>query len=54
MLKRPLTILSLFDDSEDVIGLFARFTKDRQSLKLTFENDEVAKEFEKLNVQEIK
>ncbi|NUQ85703.1 MAG: hypothetical protein HUU11_13400 [Anaerolineales bacterium] len=54
LLKRPLTVFSLFNDAEDVIGLSARFTRDRQSLKLTFENDEVAKEFEKLNVQEIK
>lgn len=54
LLKRPLTVFSLFNDSEDVIGLSARFTKDRKSLRLTFENDEVAKEFDKLNVQEIK
>lgn len=54
LLKRPLTVFSLFNDSEDVIGLSARFTKDRKSLKLTFENDEVAKEFDKLNAQEIK
>ena len=49
LLKRPLTVFSLFNDSEDVIGLSARFTKDRKSLMLTFENDEVAREFEVLN-----
>ncbi len=47
--KRPLTVFSLFNDSEDVIGLSARFTNEKKSLKLTFENDEIAREFEKLN-----
>jgi len=47
--KRPLTIIAVFNDSEDVIGLSAKFTKDKKSLKLTFENDEVVKEFEELN-----
>lgn len=49
LLKRPLTIFSLFNDSEDVIGLSAKFTDQKKSLKLTFENDEIAREFEKLN-----
>lgn len=50
LLKRPLTVFSLFSDSEDVVGLSARFTEGRKSLKLIFENDEVAKEFEASNV----
>lgn len=54
LLKRPLTVFSLFNDSEDVIGLSARFTKEKNSLKLTFENDEIAREFEKLNTSEKK
>jgi len=54
LLKRPLTIFSLFNDSEDVIGLSARFTKDKHSLKVIFENDEIAREFEKLNASEKK
>jgi len=49
LLKRPLTILSLFNDSEDMIGLSVKFTEGKRSLKLTFENDEIGKEFEKLN-----
>jgi len=49
LLKRPLTVLSVFNDSEDVIGLSAKFADGRKSLKLTFENDDVAKEFERLN-----
>lgn len=54
LLKRPPTVFSLFSDSEDVIGLSARFTENKKSLKLTFENNEVAKEFEQLNSQETK
>lgn len=49
LLKRPLTIFSLFNDSEDVIGLSAKFTDRKKSLKVTFENDEMGKEFERLN-----
>lgn len=49
LLKRPLTILSLFNDSEDVIGLSAKFTDKKKSLKVTFENAEIGKEFENLN-----
>jgi hypothetical protein len=54
LLKRPLTVFSLFNDSEDVIGLSAKFTDQKKSLKLTFENDEIAREFEKLNTSEKK
>lgn len=49
LLKRPLTIFSLFNDSEDVIGLSAKFTDKKGSLNVTFENDEMGKEFQKLN-----
>lgn len=49
LLKRPLTILSLFNDSEHVIGLSAKFTDKKRSLKVTFENDDVGKEFGRLN-----
>lgn len=49
LLKRPLTIFAVFNDSEDVIGLSARFTEGKKSLKLIFENDETAKEFKILN-----
>jgi hypothetical protein len=50
LLKRPLTVFSLFNDSEDVIGLSAGFTREKKSLKLTFENDEIGHEFERLNL----
>jgi len=51
-LKRPLTIFAVFNDSEDVIGLSARFADGKKSLKLIFENDEVAREFTSLNPKE--
>jgi len=54
LLKRPLTVFSLFNDSEDVIGLSAKFSDNKNSLNLTFENDEFAREFEKLNTSEKK
>ena len=49
LLKRPLTIFSFFNDSEEVIGLSAKFTDKKKSLKLTFENADVANEFKRLN-----
>ena len=34
LLKRPLTILAVFNDSEDLMGLSTRFTNDRKTLKM--------------------
>jgi hypothetical protein len=50
LLNRPLSIVSLFNDSENVVGLSAKFTDQKKSLKLTFENDEIGREFERLNL----
>ena len=52
LLKRPLTIFSVFQDSEDFIGLSTRFTDKKKNLRITFENDEIATEFIALNPQE--
>ena len=52
LLKRPLTVFSVLNDSEDLIGLSARFANERKTLKLNFENDEMAREFIALNPQE--
>lgn len=49
LLKRPLTILSVLKDSEDLIGLSAKFADEKKVLQLTFENDEIAREFAGLN-----
>jgi hypothetical protein len=37
---------------EDVIGFAMRFTKERKTLNMIFENDEIAREFIALNPQE--
>jgi hypothetical protein len=52
ILKRPLTILSVLNDSESLIGLSIRFTDAKKSLQMIFENDEIAREFIALNPQE--
>jgi hypothetical protein len=52
LLKRPFTILSVFNDAEDLIGLSTRFADGRKRLRLSFENDEIAREFVVLNPQE--
>lgn len=50
--KRPLTVVSVFNDSENLIGLSTAFAENRKILKLTFENDDIAREFSLLNPQE--
>ena len=52
LLKRPLTIFSIISDSQDLIGFSAKFAEQRKILKLTFENDEIGREFFALNPQE--
>ena len=52
LLKRPLTVISVLNDSENLIGLSTKFAENRKILKLTFENDEIAREFSLLNPQE--
>ncbi len=52
LLKRPLTVFSVFNDSEDLIGLSTRFAENKKFLKLIFENDEIGRQFMTLNPQE--
>jgi hypothetical protein len=47
-----LTVWSVFHDAEDLIGLSARLTNEKQLLRMNFENDEIAREFIALNPQE--
>lgn len=49
LLKRPLTILSVLNDAENLIGISTRFAENRKILKITFENDEIAREFIAMN-----
>lgn len=53
LLKRPLTIVSVFHDAEDLIGLSARFADQKKVLRINFENDNIAREFMTRNLQEI-
>jgi hypothetical protein len=52
VLQRPLTIFSVLGNSEHLIGIAARLAENRKILKLTFENEEIAREFIAMNPQE--
>lgn len=52
--KRPLTIFEFFNDSEHILGLSGKLSRDKKSLHLEFENDDIAREFTQLNPQEKK
>lgn len=52
LLKRPFTVFSVFTDSTNLIGFSTRFADGRKKLNLSFENDEIAREFIALNPQE--
>jgi hypothetical protein len=50
LLKRPLTVFSVFNDSEDIIGLSFKFGEQKKTLKLIFENEDIARDFGNLNL----
>ncbi|MFZ5809507.1 MAG: hypothetical protein ACOY16_09540 [Chloroflexota bacterium] len=50
LLKRPLTALEILSDTENVLGFSAALSKDKKQLKLTFEHEEIGKEFQRLNL----
>lgn len=52
LLKRPFTVFSVFTDSTNLIGFSTRFADARKRVNLSFENDEIAREFVALNPQE--
>ncbi|MCZ2122612.1 MAG: hypothetical protein LC108_10135 [Anaerolineales bacterium] len=52
--KRPLTIFSLLTESDQLIGVSAKFLKDENIVRVTFENEESAREFRQLNSLETK
>lgn len=49
LLSRPPTLLALTRDLHDIVGLRAQLTPDKSTLTLTFEHEEMAKEFAALN-----
>jgi hypothetical protein len=50
LFKRPLTAMEIFSNTENVLGLSAALSKDKKQLTLTFEREEVGREFQHLNL----
>ncbi|GAB4459025.1 MAG: hypothetical protein OHK0041_23670 [Anaerolineales bacterium] len=49
LIKRPLTMIEIFSDMENVVGFSAALAKDKKRLQLAFENEDVGREFQRLN-----
>jgi hypothetical protein len=49
LLKRPLTVLEILNDTETCVGFTAALSKDKKQLQLTFEHEQVGREFQQLN-----
>jgi hypothetical protein len=47
--RRPLTIVGFLVESDELIGLSARFLRKEKAVRLEFENEEIAHEFTQLN-----
>ncbi|MBL8100761.1 MAG: hypothetical protein JNK81_16385 [Anaerolineales bacterium] len=47
--KRPLTIFSFFSNTDDLIGISAKFIPKEKLVLLEFENEDIASEFIKIN-----
>jgi hypothetical protein len=47
--RRPLTIVGFLAESDQLIGLSARFLRETKIARLEFENEEIAREFTQLN-----
>ena len=52
LVDRPLTVMDIFSDSENFVGLSAKLSKDKKQLQLKFERDDVAREFVQMNLRE--
>jgi hypothetical protein len=52
--RRPLTIFGLFANTDELIGISARFLREKKLVHLEFENEEIAREFIQLNPLETK
>lgn len=51
LLRRPLTAVEIFSDTENYVGLSATLSPDKKQLKLTFEREDVGREFQQINIQ---
>ena len=47
--RRPLTILGFLSETDDLLGVSAKFLREKKLVQLEFENEEIAREFAKLN-----
>lgn len=47
--RRPLTIFSFLTETDNLLGVSAKFLRDKKLVQLAFENEEIAREFVKLN-----
>lgn len=47
--RRPLTIFSFLTETDNLLGVSAKFLRDKKLVQLEFENEEIAREFAKLN-----
>lgn len=52
VMRRPLTVFALLTESDQLLGLSAKFSRGTGIVGLTFENDDIAREFKKLNTME--
>lgn len=49
VMQRPLTVFGIFSESDQLIGISAKLLREVSKVHLTFENDTIARAFEKLN-----
>ena len=47
--RRPLTIFGFLTETDNLLGVSAKFLREKQLVQLEFENEEIAREFAKLN-----
>ncbi len=51
--RRPLTALELFSNSDQLIGIAAKYLRGKNLVQLEIENEELAREFVQINSLEI-
>ena len=52
--RRPLTIFGMFANTDELIGISAKFLREKKLVQLEFENEEIAREFIQINTLETK
>jgi hypothetical protein len=49
LVRRPFTVIGFLAESDELIGISARFLREKKTVRLEFENEEIAREFTQLN-----